>query len=208
MQQLPVPANTTRSEALGINGKGQMVGLLHLPSGLNAVIWENGTMADLNNLTLAGSPHLLYANDISDAGEIVGEALDPASGDAPAYRAVPLPGNSSSTPAQNAGQNISLSPRALRQAGAKGIYPVHRSHALTTETGGRRLCSSALRFRQCCTFAIVSNVRSAERDICSALVLIPMARASIDAATVDQRSSCCTAFAQNQPRSAGGDGRT
>jgi probable HAF family extracellular repeat protein len=113
MQLLPVPADAIRSEALGINGKGQVVGLVRLPSGLDAVIWQNGTMTDLNSVTLAGSPILLYANDINDSGEIVGEALDPATGDEPAYRAIPLPGNSSSTPHQKVGQNIPLSPERL-----------------------------------------------------------------------------------------------
>jgi probable HAF family extracellular repeat protein len=127
MQPLPVPANTIRSEALGINGKGQIVGLVRLTSALNAVIWQNGTMTDLNNLTLAGSPHLLYANDISDTGEIVGEALDSASGDEPAYRAIPLAGNSSSTPAGNTAQNISLPSELLdkleRRASPMSIDP-------------------------------------------------------------------------------------
>jgi probable HAF family extracellular repeat protein len=127
MQALPVPANTIRSEALGINGKGQIVGLVRLSSGLSAVIWQKGTVTDLNNLTLAGSPYLLYANDISDAGEIAGEAFDPATGNGPAYKAIPLPGNSSSTPAQNVGQNISLSPEHLerleRRASPMSIDP-------------------------------------------------------------------------------------
>lgn len=113
MQPLPVPVDSIRSEALGINSKGQIVGLVRLPSGLDAVIWQNGTMTDLNNVTLAGSLYLLYANDINDAGEIVGEALDPATLAEPAYRAIPLPGNSSNTSAGTAGQNVSLPPDRL-----------------------------------------------------------------------------------------------
>jgi hypothetical protein len=31
-------------------------------------VGENGTMTDLNDLTLPGSPHLLFANDINDRG--------------------------------------------------------------------------------------------------------------------------------------------
>ena len=46
-------------------------------------------MTDLNDLTLPGSPHLLYANDINDRGELVGQALDIATGTAPAFLAVP-----------------------------------------------------------------------------------------------------------------------
>ena len=127
MQPLPAPPNSIRSEALGINGKGQVVGLVRVPSGLSAVIWQNGAMTDLNHVTQAGSPHLLYANDINDAGEIVGEALDPATDEEPAYRAIPLPGNSSSSPAQDAAQNISMSPECIdkleRRASPMSIDP-------------------------------------------------------------------------------------
>jgi probable HAF family extracellular repeat protein len=80
-----------RSAAFGINDKDQIVGLSRGgPFGLRAVIWQNGTMTDLNDLTLPGSPHLLYANDINDRGELVGEALDVATGAAPAFRAIPV----------------------------------------------------------------------------------------------------------------------
>jgi len=94
MQPLPMPATDIRSEALGINDKDQIVGLSRAPSGIRAVLWQNGTFIDLNELAVPGSPYLLYANDINDAGQIVGEAFDPNTGDAPAYVAVPLPGNS------------------------------------------------------------------------------------------------------------------
>jgi probable HAF family extracellular repeat protein len=79
----------TRSAAFGVNDKDQVVGLSRAPSGLRAVIWENGTMTDLNDRTLPGSPHLLYANDINNRGEFVGEAFDSTSGAAPAYLAIP-----------------------------------------------------------------------------------------------------------------------
>lgn len=124
MQPLPVPATTIRSEALGINDKGQVAGLLRTPSGLTAAIWQNGTMTDLNSLTVPGSAYLLYANDINDAGQIVGEAYDANTGDAPAYLAVPLPGNSS-----NSGQNVSLPAERLdkleRRASPLSFDPKH-----------------------------------------------------------------------------------
>jgi len=44
---------------------------------------------DLTDLTRPGSPHLLYANDINDRGEFVGEALDVATGASPAFLAIP-----------------------------------------------------------------------------------------------------------------------
>jgi probable HAF family extracellular repeat protein len=90
IRALGMPAGDIRSEALGINDKDQVVGLSRAPSGLRAMLWRNGTMTDLNRLALPGSPHLLYANDINDAGQIVGEAFDPNTGDAPAFVAIPL----------------------------------------------------------------------------------------------------------------------
>ena len=81
----------TRSAAFGVNDKNQVVGLSRGgPYGIRAFIWADGLMTDLNTLTLPGSPYLLYANDINDSGELVGEALDPATGAAPAYLALPI----------------------------------------------------------------------------------------------------------------------
>ena len=97
MQALPMAADDIRSEALGINDKDQIVGLSRGPSGIRAVLWQDGVLTELNNLTLPGSPYLLYANDINDAGEIAGEAFDSNSGDAPAFVAVPQPGNQGSS---------------------------------------------------------------------------------------------------------------
>lgn len=101
MKALPMAADDIRSEALGINDKDQIVGLSRGPSGIRAVLWENGILEELNSLTLPGSPYLLYANDINDAGEIVGEAFDATTGTAPAFVAVPQPGASASAPGHN-----------------------------------------------------------------------------------------------------------
>jgi hypothetical protein len=49
-------------------------------------------MIDLNTLTAPGSPYLLYAGDINDSGEIVGEAYVSATGGVPAYVATPMTG--------------------------------------------------------------------------------------------------------------------
>jgi probable HAF family extracellular repeat protein len=82
-----------RSQALGINNQGQVVGLSVSPSHhLRAFLWQDGVMSDLNDLIPAGSPVLLYANDINDSGEITGEAFDPGTGDAPAFLLVPSNG--------------------------------------------------------------------------------------------------------------------
>ncbi|HYK64185.1 MAG TPA: hypothetical protein VEY94_04515, partial [Patescibacteria group bacterium] len=80
-----------RSAAFGVNDRDQVVGLSRGgPHGLRAFLWANGVMTDLNDLTFPGSPYLLYANDINDSGELVGEALDLATGEAPAFRAIPV----------------------------------------------------------------------------------------------------------------------
>src|SRR5215469_7332342 len=80
-----------RSAAFGVNDRDQVVGLSRGgPYGLRAFLWANGVMTDLNDLTFPGSPYLLYANDINDSGELVGEAFDPATGEAPAFRAIPI----------------------------------------------------------------------------------------------------------------------
>jgi probable HAF family extracellular repeat protein len=102
MQALPMAADDIRSEALGVNDKDQIVGLSRGPSGIRAVLWHDGALTELNSVTAPGSPFLLYANDINDAGEIAGEAFDAATGAAPAYVAVPQPGNSSNAPRQDA----------------------------------------------------------------------------------------------------------
>lgn len=115
LQPLPMPATDIRSEALGINDKDQIVGLSRAPTGLRAVLWQNGAFADLNNLVSPGSPYLLYANDINDAGEIVGEAYDPNTGNAPAFVALPLPQNSATTRARVGSTVVNLPGGLLKQ---------------------------------------------------------------------------------------------
>ncbi len=82
------------SQALGINNRGQVVGLSCTASyaSCRAFLWQDGVMSDLNDLAAPGyAGHLIYANDINDAGEITGAAFDPASGEVPAFLAVPVP---------------------------------------------------------------------------------------------------------------------
>jgi len=124
MQALPVPATDIRSEALGINDKDQIVGLSRAPSGIRAVLWQNGTFTDLNDVARSGSPYLLFANDINDAGEISGEAFDANSGDSPGFVAVPQPG-SSSTAGSGATANVpnAVLYKAERRAFRFGIDP-------------------------------------------------------------------------------------
>ncbi|HMF20083.1 MAG TPA: hypothetical protein VKE98_22945, partial [Gemmataceae bacterium] len=81
-----------RSEALGINEKGQVVGLSRGgPFVFRAFLWEDGTLTDLNSLTLPGSPFLLFGGDIDERGRIVGEALNLDTGDSPGFIATQVP---------------------------------------------------------------------------------------------------------------------
>jgi probable HAF family extracellular repeat protein len=87
------------SEGLGVNASGVIVGIscaTQSCSASRAFIFENGMMLDLNALVPAGSPHLVYANDINDNGEITGLAQNPVSGDLFAFRLVPS-GNAESS---------------------------------------------------------------------------------------------------------------
>jgi probable HAF family extracellular repeat protein len=80
-----------RSEALGINEKGQIVGLSRGgPFVFRAFLWEDGTLTDLNTLTVTGSPFLLFAGDIDQRGQIVGTAFDVNTGASPAFIATPV----------------------------------------------------------------------------------------------------------------------
>jgi len=127
MRALPMAANDIRSEALGVNDQDQIVGLSRGPSGIRAVMWQDDVLTELNSVTAPGSPYLLYANDINDAGEIAGEAFDPATGAAPGYVAVPQPGNSSNVAGQTVAPAPRLSPERLdmieRRASPLSIDP-------------------------------------------------------------------------------------
>jgi probable HAF family extracellular repeat protein len=77
------------SLAYGINEGGQVVGQSVGRGGSRAFLWESGVMVDLNALVPPGSPLLIYANDINEAGRIVGQAYDQATGEFFSFVAVP-----------------------------------------------------------------------------------------------------------------------
>jgi probable HAF family extracellular repeat protein len=77
------------SLAYGINERGQVVGQSIGRSGSRAFLWESGVMVDLNALVPPGSPLLIYANDVNDAGRIVGQAYDQRTGEFFSFVAVP-----------------------------------------------------------------------------------------------------------------------
>jgi probable HAF family extracellular repeat protein len=80
----------------GINNNTQVVGGSCDDSGnCRAFLWQNNVLSDLNSLIPADSPlYLVYALGISDAGEIVGFAVENSTGDLRAYLATPIPGKS------------------------------------------------------------------------------------------------------------------
>jgi probable HAF family extracellular repeat protein len=55
-----------------------------------AFLWQNKQMVDLNSLIAADSPvYLTFAESINDAGQIVGTAIDNATGEMRAFLATP-----------------------------------------------------------------------------------------------------------------------
>jgi probable HAF family extracellular repeat protein len=86
---LPVHPGDVRSQALGVNADGLIVGLSRGPAGLRAVVWHDAAVRDLNGLTTGYDGHLVFANDVNDAGVITGLATS-AAGQAVAFVATPI----------------------------------------------------------------------------------------------------------------------
>jgi probable HAF family extracellular repeat protein len=86
---LPVHPGDVRSQALGVNDDGLVVGLSRGPAGFRAVIWRDGVVSDLNDLADGYEGHLIFANDVNDAGVITGQATN-AAGEAVAFVATPV----------------------------------------------------------------------------------------------------------------------
>jgi probable HAF family extracellular repeat protein len=76
----------------GMNLSGQVVGNTSTPSGdFRAFVYADGAIEDLNSLIAPGSGLTLeFADDVNDAGQIVGEAFD-AKGNSVAFLLTPTP---------------------------------------------------------------------------------------------------------------------
>jgi probable HAF family extracellular repeat protein len=100
IQPIPPIGDDKQSWAWGINEHGQVVGQsFNLITGAaRAFLYQKGLLTDLNALIQPDSSlQLLLANDINDAGEIVGFALDTNTNATVAFLAVPVySGNQSS----------------------------------------------------------------------------------------------------------------
>jgi probable HAF family extracellular repeat protein len=92
VEQIKPLTGNTLSEALGINDRGQVVGVSFGGApGLRAFLWENGTLWNLNDLADIAPNVLLSAQHINDAGQITGRVLYAATGEVLMFVATPHP---------------------------------------------------------------------------------------------------------------------
>ena len=88
MKDLGTLSGDARGQALGINGRRQVVGFSR-GAGFRGVIWENDVVTDLNMLIVAGSRDMItVAGDINDFGMITGTSVD-ADGVSSTFLALP-----------------------------------------------------------------------------------------------------------------------
>jgi probable HAF family extracellular repeat protein len=93
VKDLGVLEGQARSQALGINNRGQVVGQSSgSPNGRRAFLWEGGeSLIDLNDqVEPSYKGTLLSAGHINDLGVITGVALDPATGVEVVFTATPI----------------------------------------------------------------------------------------------------------------------
>lgn len=122
------------SQALGINDRGQVVGLSCGGTGCHGFLWQNGVMTDLNKLVSGYDGVIEDAQDINDLGQITGQAAD-ATGNLVSFWATPMAGYGShgvaasgAPAADHAVVQAALSPKAkqelMQRLGLGRIDPV------------------------------------------------------------------------------------
>ena len=94
MRDLGVLPGDTVSGALGMNERGEVVGVSNDPDGNpRAFLWRNGAITDLNDMVPADSPlFLLFASGINSRGVIVGFGVT-GKGDVHAFQLTPNQGD-------------------------------------------------------------------------------------------------------------------
>jgi len=107
MQDLGTLPGDVASVAVGMNDRGQVVGLsLDASGNPRAFLWENGVMTDLNTLIPASSAlFLLFADIINSRGEIVGFGVN-STGEVHGFLATPMPSEATSKSATPAPQGM------------------------------------------------------------------------------------------------------
>lgn len=101
------------SEALGINDRGQIVGLSCTAgfASCSAFLWEDGVMTDLNDLVPDDYPdHLYNAGDIDDFGRITGQAVLAETGESRAVVLLPVAGRDGTVPEAVAAARLAAQP--------------------------------------------------------------------------------------------------
>lgn len=93
MSDLDTLPGDTDSDATDISPRGQAVGLSCGAISCAAVLWQNGTITDLNTLIPADSDlYLVTAFQINARGQITGTAIQKSTGETHAYLATPTLG--------------------------------------------------------------------------------------------------------------------
>ena len=123
MQDLGTLSGDAISEALGINGNGQIVGVSYAAGFSNprAFVYQHGKMTDLNTLIQNSPLYLQVAQEIDDSGVIVGQGCVPGdcSATSPSIAFVAIPtgqgGYSASQSASSADPQPLTPQRASKQ---------------------------------------------------------------------------------------------
>ncbi len=114
------------SGAAGINDFDEITGISVPADGApSAFVWRNGQMTDLNTMVRgAGKLHLLLGSSINNDGEIIGAAIDTATGEMHGFLAIPRGSNSKDDDAQDEIRidvKTFFSPEAIRKLLESGL---------------------------------------------------------------------------------------